>query len=126
MSKLIGSRFDRMDKLVEASGMVAAEKRRTADCLRQLPPLCESFCVSYESRDLDKILRLERGMLAWLSDPTHPSVQARDLAKVLSMQLKNLHERLGLPPVEPAKATRAPSPPPAPKKGPLQLGRVKA
>lgn len=104
MSNQIGSQFERIGKLVEASGMAELAKQQTTESLRKLPALCEAFCVSYESRDVEKILLLERNMLARLNDPSESSAQSHDLAKVLSLQFKKLHERLGLPQLEPAKA----------------------
>ena len=78
-------------------GLRLEEKQAAAGCLKKLPPLCEAFFQSYESRDVEEIMYLERGLLARLADPAQPSRQARDFAKVLSVRLKNLHERLGLP-----------------------------
>jgi hypothetical protein len=97
MKKQIGSEFQRIDKLVQASRLPEEEKQAAAGCLKKLPPLCEAFFQSYESRDVEEIMYLERGLLARLADPAQPSRQARDFAKVLSVRLKNLHERLGLP-----------------------------
>ncbi|MGE3806971.1 MAG: hypothetical protein AB7K24_20095 [Gemmataceae bacterium] len=96
MKKRIQSEFKRIGDLVEASGMTAEEKQRATLCLKKLPPLCLSFCETYESRDLEEIIRLERGILAQLAQPTQ-SAKARELSKVLGTRLKNLHVRLGLP-----------------------------
>jgi hypothetical protein len=103
MKKRIGSEFERIGKLVQASGVSDGEKEMAVWCLKKLPALCETFCQTYETRDVQEILRLERGMLVRLQDPSHPSPQARDLAKVLSTRLRNLHEQLGLPQLEPSK-----------------------
>jgi hypothetical protein len=103
MKKRIDSEFARIGKLVQASEVPDEEKRMAVSCLVKLPVLCESFCASYESRDVEEILRLERGLLARLSDPSQPSSQGRDLAKALSSRLRNLHEQLGLPELTPAK-----------------------
>ena len=73
------------------------DKLMAKGCLKKLPALCATFCESYESRDVEEILRLERGMLARLAEPNQSSPHARELAKVLSTRLRNLHERLGLP-----------------------------
>ena len=97
MKKRIGSEFERISKLVEASGMPKEEKQLAAGCLKKLPALCEAFFQTYESRDVEEIMYLERGLLARLADPAQPSRQARDFAKILSTRLKSLHERLGLP-----------------------------
>jgi hypothetical protein len=105
MSNRIGRDFERIGKLVEESSMPALAKQQTAESLRKLPALCEAFCVSYESRDVEKILLLERNMLARLNDPNETS--CHDLARTLSQQFKKLHERLGLPQLEPAKARSA-------------------
>ena len=111
MTKGIESDFERMGRLVQASDMADDDKQMVVGCLRRLPSLCEAFCRSYESRDVEEILRLERGMLARLTDPSHPSLPAQDLAKSLTSRLKDLHERLGLPELKPSK--------------PLQISRVR-
>jgi hypothetical protein len=103
MKKRIQSEFKRIGELVQASGMPDDDKLMAVGCLRRLPALCEAFCESYESRDVEEILRLERGMLGRLAEPNQPSPNARELAKVLSTRLKNLHERLGLPQLNPSK-----------------------
>jgi hypothetical protein len=109
MKKRIGTEFNRIGKLVQASGMPAEDKQITVGCLQKLPALCESFCESYESRDVDEILRLERGMLARLVQPSESSPAGRELAKRLSIRLSSLHVQLGLPELHPAKLS-APSP----------------
>lgn len=103
MKKQIGSEFERINKLVQASDVPDEDKQMAVACLKKLPPLCEAFFQSYETRDVESILLLERGMLARLADPSQPSPQGRDLAKVLSTRLKNLHERLGLPEIKPGR-----------------------
>lgn len=108
MKKRIGSEFDRIGKLVQASGMPDEDKQMAVGCLQKLPALCESFCESYESRDVDEILRLERGMLARLAQPSESSPAGRDLAKRLSIRLSSLHVQLGLPELNPGKLS-APS-----------------
>ena len=45
-------------------------------CLKKLPGV-RVVCESYESRDVEEILRLERGMLARLAEPSHPSPNGR-------------------------------------------------
>ena len=73
MKKRIGTEFTRIGKIVQVSGMPADDKQMAVGCLQKLPALCESFCESYESRDVDEILRLERGMLGRLAQPTESS-----------------------------------------------------
>src|SRR5262249_51753694 len=97
MKKQIGSEFERIHKLVQASDVADEHKNMAAACLKKLPPLCEAFFQSYETRDVEEIIYLERGMLARLADPSQQSSEGRDLAKLLSARLRNLHERLGLP-----------------------------
>ena len=97
MKKRIESEFRRISKFVQASDMSDEDMLMAAGCLDKLPALCEAFFASYESRDVEQILRLERGMLARLAEPSQPSPKARELAKVLCTRLQNLHERLGLP-----------------------------
>jgi len=92
MQKQIGSEFQRIGELVQASGMLDDEKEMAAGCLKKLPALCQSFCESYESRDVEAILRVERGMLARLTEPTDSSARARELAKVLSTRLGSLRD----------------------------------
>lgn len=104
MDKRIQSEFKRIGDLVEASKMSADEKAKAAVCLKKLPALCASFCESYESRDLDEIVRLERGLLARMAEPTQSSPGAQELAKVLGTKLKNLHIKLGLPELKPLPA----------------------
>ena len=104
MTNGIESDFERMSSLVLASDMADDDKQMAVGCLKKLPGLCEAFCRSYESRDVEEILRLERGMLARLTDPSHPSPPAQDLAKSLTSRLKDLHERLGLPEIKPSKS----------------------
>lgn len=103
MKKRIGTEFNRIGKIVEASEMPAEDKRMAVGCLQKLPALCESFCESYESRDVDEILRLERGMLARLAQPSESSPAGRELAKRLSIRLSSLHVQLGLPELNPGK-----------------------
>jgi hypothetical protein len=104
MDKRIQSEFKRMGELVEASKMLADEKVRAVACLKKLPALCASFCESYESRELDEILRLEQGLLARMAEPALSSPGAQELAKVLGTRLKNLHVKLGLPELKPLPA----------------------
>ncbi|OAI46021.1 hypothetical protein AYO44_12120 [Planctomycetaceae bacterium SCGC AG-212-F19] len=85
--------------------MPAEDMEMAVGCLRKLPALCESFCLSCESRDVDEILRLERGMLARLAQPTESSPKGRELAKRLNIRFKSLHMQLGLPELNPVKLT---------------------
>lgn len=109
MKKRIGAEFNRIGKLVQESGMPAEDKQMAVGCLQKLPALCESFCLSYESRDVDEILRLERGMLARLAQPSESSPAGQELGKRLSSRLSSLHVQLGLPEINPSKLS-APSP----------------
>jgi len=93
MNNQIEKTFKRIDELVDASGMSAEKKLMTVEWLNKLPALCKEFCVSYESRDVKEILRMEQGLLAKLVD----SPKAQKLAKDLSIRLKNLHVKIGLP-----------------------------
>jgi len=93
MNNQIEKAFKRIGDLVNASGMSAEKKLMTVDCLKKLPALCKEFCVSYESRHVEEILRLEQGLLVKLES----SPKARKLAKALSVRFKNLHEKIGLP-----------------------------
>src|SRR5262245_21299248 len=111
MTKGTESDFERMGRLVQASDLADDDKQMAMGCLSKLPGLCEAFCRSYESRDVEEILRLERGMLARLTDPSHPSLPAQDLARSLTGRLRVLHERLGLPEIKPSK--------------PLQISRIR-
>jgi hypothetical protein len=97
--------------------MSAQDKQIAVGCLQKLPALCESFCQSYESRDVDEILRLERGMLARLAQPSESSPAGRELAKRLSIRLSSLHVQLGLPELNPGKPSVA-SPKRKAKQGP--------
>ena len=103
MLKRIASGFKRIDELVLASGVADEDKLMAVDCLNKLPSRCVSFCESYESRDVEEILRLERGMLARLTESVHRVPKARELAKLLGSRLNKLHEQLGLPQINPGK-----------------------
>lgn len=113
MKKRIGSEFKRISELVQASDAPDDDKLMAEGCIKKLPALCLAFCESYESRDVEEILRLERGMLARLAEPMHSSPKARDLVKVLGGRLSKFHERLGLPQLSPSKP------------GPVILARVR-
>src|SRR5262245_22623065 len=103
MKEHIESEFKQIGELVQESGMSDDDKLMAKGCLKKLPALCATFCESYESRDVEEILRLERAMLTRLAEPTQSSPNARELANVLSTRLSNLHERLGLPQLPPSK-----------------------
>lgn len=108
MKHRIESAFVRIGKLVQASEITNEDKQMAVGCLNELPALCTSFSQTYESRDVDKILRLERGMLARLAEPTNTSPKGRELAKRLCTRLKSFHEQLGLPPLNPKPCVVSP------------------
>jgi len=103
MQKRIANEFKRLDELVLASGVANEDKLMAVDCLKKLPSRCVSFCECYESRDVEEILRLERGMLARLTESIHRAAKAQELAKLLGSRLNKFHEQLGLPQINPGK-----------------------
>ena len=93
---------------VEATDLSADAKNSLMWCLNQLPALARDFGRTYESRYTDQVLRLEQGMLGKVAEEN-----AAGLAEALIERLRALHERLGLPGVDPKLR---PAPPPLPRK----------
>lgn len=94
--------FGDIGNLVKMAGIPEEHKRTALWCLAKLPTLCEAFCRTYESRYAEEILHLEQGMLTRLAPPN-------PLTEAVTLSLRTLNERIGLPSFEPAKP-RKPSP----------------
>lgn len=76
--------------------------------VQQLPPLYEGLCQTGESRFANEIQRLVQGMVNSLKD-AKDCPEAPGLATLITDQLRDMHERLGLGELELKK-------PAAPKK----------
>ena len=69
--------------------------------LHQLSQLVREFGQTYESRYRGKILGLEQAMLGQLTQEKEPG-----LAEALAGGLRDLHDRIGLPGLDPLPAAR--------------------
>jgi len=75
---------------------LSEEKRHTVSwCLGQLPDLYESLKQTSDTRYIDEICRLVRGLLEALRAASNPG--ARRSADAVALRLVAMHERLGLP-----------------------------
>jgi hypothetical protein len=103
--------FTEMVSLVKTASLPEECQHSVVWCLGQLPGLYGKLCQTYESRYGEEIVRLEQGMLRKLVEKPALSPETRKIADALTDRLHHLHERLGLPGLEPKSQPRKPRPP---------------
>jgi hypothetical protein len=84
----------------KSSGLPSPAQATITWCVGQLPGLARAFATTYESRHAAEVVRLERAMLQAAQEA------GPGLADALLERLRPLHERLGLPPVDPKALPR--------------------
>lgn len=92
--------------LVQEANLPEEQKRSAAWVIGQLPALYENFCRTYESRYGDEIVRLEQGILAQVGGQQ----SGQPVAESMAERFKGLHERLGLPLLNPKPPVRKAAP----------------
>jgi len=85
--------------LVKAANIPDEQKRAAVWCIEKLPDLYYRLCQTYESRFGDEIVRLEKGMFLQVVG-TSPA-NSQGLVATITARLKVMHERLGLPHLDP-------------------------
>ena len=109
MTEAIRVNLDEIADMVKTAAIPDEQKRTAAWCIEQLPPLYDNFCRTYESRFGDQIVRLEQGMLLQVTGKPPVGSEAQALGVAITACLKGMHERLGLPLLDP-KLPPAPRP----------------
>ncbi|MBY0525340.1 MAG: hypothetical protein K2R98_18175 [Gemmataceae bacterium] len=109
MSEAIRVDISEIADVVSAANIPEEQKRTAAWCIKQLPELYEQFCRTYESRYGNEIVRLEQGVLSEVSGKSPPGADGQQLLDAVTVRFKALHERLGLPLLNPKQAPRVPA-----------------
>ena len=97
MNEALQSRLAVIENDVSAAA-IPDECRRTATwCIGQLSPLYAKFRETNESRYVEEITRLVRGILKELTATKKACPEAQQLAASITEQLRIFHEQFGLP-----------------------------
>jgi hypothetical protein len=86
-----------MSDEVRAAALPDGSKHTASWCIGQLPGLYSKFHQTSESRYVDEIRRLVRGLLQELATSAKANPVAHQLALSIADRLRLLHEEFGLP-----------------------------
>jgi hypothetical protein len=99
MDKTLETRLTKLGNEVQAAAVPDEFKQTAAWCLGQLPALYAKLGQTSESRYVEEIARLVRGVLGRLITNQATCPGAMSLASRITNRFRLLHEQFGIPPL---------------------------